>query len=117
MVNIFLVVHIFQGICEINSKEKISNNVESQVLNTNIYREKDNVLGFFQENIVGHFTFEGANFKGSTLNLKIIIKDKSEFSNCVKDLEAIKKCNIVYLIAPYVENNVEKFEAALEVKK
>ena len=117
VMNIALTSHIAYGICEINLKEKIASKAISQAFNNNNYTEKVDTLDFFEENIVGHFLYEGVNFKGSTLSLKIIIKDKNEFSKCVKDLEKIKKCSIEYLIAPYEENVVVKFEVGLEVKK
>ena len=116
MCNIFIILHIFYGVYEINLKNKMVINVQSKVFEDS-YEGKVDVLDFFKKNIIGHFLFEEANIKGSTLNLKIIINNKNEFSKCVKDLEKIKECNIQYLTAPYEENDFVKFEVALEVKE
>lgn len=115
IINCFLALHIYYGIYKINYEKK-PNEVGIQVFN-NINKEKSGVLDFFQENIVDHFLYEEANLKESTLSLKIIIRDKDEFSKYVKDLEKIKKSNIEYLIAPYEDNDVIKFEVGLEVKQ
>ena len=114
--DIFLVFHIFYNVQEINLKNKMTINVQSKVFDDS-NEEKTDGLDFFQENIVGHFLFEVANLKESTLNLKIIIKNKDEFSKLVKDLEKLKKCDIQYLTAPYEENDQVKFEVGLEVKE
>jgi len=117
IINICVALHIYKGINEINLKKKTQSKNEIQVFKNNNYNEKDYVLDFFKVNIVDHFSIKRANLKGSTLSLQIVIKNENEFSNIVKELETIKKCNIQYLVAPYQEENQKKFEIGIEVEK
>ena len=112
LINMGITLHILQGINEINLAKKRDIKVESQVFNN----EKSDVLDFFKENIENHYLYDSVIVKEANLNLKIIIKDKYEFASCVEDLEKIKKCTIEYLVAPYEENSITKFEVGLKVK-
>ena len=72
---------------------------------------------FFEKEINQHFIYDEIDINGSQITMKFSTKDKDGFTKNVMAFEAIGGCSIQYLIAPYNEAEIFKFEIGLEVTK